>query len=316
MLVALGCIAFAEDVAPANEQRLSVTTGLPTNKEYTPYLVQVDNAGGARPQKGFSDADVFYECEIQNGGATRYTLLFNDTMPDAVVPVRSARLMHADIALDWNATLVHWGGQQKKGTNVYDYMEENNVSHIDGIGVGNPLFYRDSKRNAPHNVVVKLADLTADPEFARTAEAKSPLKFDAENYTQKGVDVKNFEITYNKSHVPGYAFNADDGLYYRFYQREPHQDSSTHEQVTVANVIIMTAEYEYYNWEGDRPVAELTGKNYCKYFINGKYFEGYWTRDSINDTTYFRDSDGEEVIFKPGRTAIQVVREDKEIEMY
>lgn len=316
LLVFLCSSAFAQDVAPAQEERLSVTTGLPTSKAYTPFLVQVDNAGGARPQAGFSHADIIYECEIQNGGATRYTLLFNDQMPEMVAPVRSARLMHADIALDWNATLIHWGGQQKNGTNVYDYMKKHNVSHIDGIGVGRPLFTRSSKRAAPHNVVLAMADLTSDAEFAREAEAKGPLTFSADAYTRKGIDVQTFEITYAKGYAPGYSFNPEDGLYYRFYKREPHLDANTREQVAVTNVIIMTADYEYYNWESDRPVAHLTGKNHCKYFIDGKYIEGYWTRESIDSTTYFRDTDGEEVIFKPGRTAIQVVREDKEIEMY
>lgn len=314
--IALCGAALAEESAPAQTERLSVTTGLPTNKEYTPYLVQVDNAGGARPQKGLAQADVIYECEIQNGGITRYSLLFNDDIPEVVEPVRSARIMHADIALDWNATFIHFGGQQMSGTNVYSYMSGNGVTHLDGISVGNPLFYRDGERTAPHNVICKLKALSEDAEYARTAEAKSPLTFDAENYTQKGEKVSSFEITYKTGYTPAYSYNEEDGLYYRFYEREPQLDANTGEQVTVSNVIIMYADYTYYNWEGDRPVVELTGKNYCKFFIDGNYFEGYWSRNSTDDTTYFRDYEGQEVIFKPGKTAIQVLREDKEITMY
>ena len=313
MLAVVACsFALAQEAA---EPRLSLTTGLPTEKEYTPYMINLDNAGGARPQKGLAAADIIYEAEIENGGATRYTLLFNDYIPEIAEPVRSARMLHADIALDWNATFIHYGGQQLDGTNVYDYMSEKGVVHIDGISVGQPYFHRDSNRAAPHNVICELSDIVQSEKYGRVAEEKSPLKFDAESYTKIGEPVKTFEIVYKKGYAPAYSYNEEDGLYYRYYNREQQLDGETGEAVTCANVIIMYADYTYYNWEGDRPVAELTGKNYCKYFIDGNYFEGYWTRRSVDNATYFRDVNGDEVIFKPGKTCIQIIREDKEITM-
>jgi len=314
LCMTLCCAAFAEDTAPAQEQRLSVTTGLPTDKEYTPYLVQIDNAGGARPQMGLNRADVIYEAEIQNGGATRYSLLFNDDMPEEVMPVRSARIMHADFASDWNATLVHWGGQQLKGTNVYDYLDKNGISHVDGIGADRTYFYRTDKRYAPHNVVLKLKEFVQSEKYARTAEAKAPLSFSAENYTQQGEDITQVQITYAKGYAPGYKYIPEEGMYQRYYNREIQLDE-TGEEIRVSNVIIMYADYEYYNWESDRPVVELTGKQLCKYFIDGKYFDGYWTRQTVGDATSFRDASGEEVLFKPGTTAIHVLREGKEVIM-
>lgn len=307
------CGVAMADAAPAQEQRLSVTTGLPTNKEYTPYCVQIDNAGGARPQVGIADADIIYEAEIANGGATRYTLLFNDYFPEEIMSVRSARMMHADFASDWNATLVHWGGQQMKGTDVYDYMSKNGITHVDGISADRSYFYRTDKRVSPHNVVCKLNSFVQAPEYARVAEVKAPLTFDADNYTRQGESVNLFQISYKKGYEPGYKYNAEDGLFYRYYEQEEQYDGGTGAQVAVANVIIMTAEYEYYNWEGDRPVVEMIGKNTCKFFIEGQWFEGYWQRDSLADATNYYDMDGREVVFKPGKTAIHIVRADKEI---
>lgn len=315
LCMALCCAAFADETAPAQEERLSVTTGLPTNKEYTPYLVQIDNAGGARPQAGFSQADVIYEAEIMNGGTTRYTLLFNDEMPETVMPVRSARIIHADIASDWNGTLIHWGGQQLSGTNVYDYFKTNAIPHIDGISANRDYFYRTDKRVAPHNVVLKLSELVQDEEYARVAEVKAPLHFSAEGYTSHGDDITQLQITYAKGYAPGYKFLPEEGVYQRYYKREPQLDFNGDAEIKVANVIIMYADYSYYNWESDRPVVELTGKNLCKFYIDGKYFEGYWTRHTLSDATLFRDANGDEVIFKPGKTAIHVLREDKEIIM-
>lgn len=309
--MALSPVALADSFA--GDAQLSITTGLPTQKPYTPYIVQIDNAGGARPQKGLAQADVVYEAEMQNGGYTRYTILFNDALPEIVEPVRSARILHADLAADWNATFIHYGGQSDSGTNVFDYIAKNGVAHIDGIGAGGGYFYRDSNREAPHNVICKLRELAAAKPSAPVE--KSPLKFDAENYTRQGDPVKTFEITYKAGYVPSYSYNAEDGLYYRFYGREAQLDGETGEQLMCANVIIMYAEYSYYDYNGSRPVAELFGKNLCTYFIDGYCFQGYWTRGDIADSTHYFDAQGNEVVFKPGKTFIQVLREGKEVKM-
>ncbi|MDO4740844.1 MAG: DUF3048 domain-containing protein [Eubacteriales bacterium] len=306
--------ALAREAAPAQEPMRSVTTGLPTNKEYTPYLIQIDNSGGARPQLGISKADVIYEAEIAAGGATRYSLLFNDELPEEVMSVRSARILHADIALDWNAMFVHWGGQQMPGTDVYEYIAKHSVPHIDGISADRSFFYRTDERISPHNVVVKLREMAQSEKYAYTAEHKAPLRFSESGYTQQGEAVTQLQITYANGYAPGYKYLPEEGLYSRYYKRELQLDESG-EEIKVANVIVMYADYSYYNWENDRPVAELTGKNACKFFIDGKYFEGYWTRGSVGEATKYFDAEGAEVLFKPGKTAIHILREGKEIIM-
>ena len=314
-LIALCSLALADEVAPARpDEQLSPTTGLPTSKAYTPFAVQLDNAGGARPQMGLAQADVIYESEIQDGGYTRYTALFNDNLPEIAEPVRSARMMHADIATDWNATLIHYGGQNLAGTSVYDYFNKYELPHIDGIGVGGGLFYRDSKRNGPHNVICKLQDVAE--AYARDVEVKSPLRFSADNFTQQGEDITNIEIVYKTGYKPGFSFNAEDGLYYRFYEREQQLDGTTGEPLTCSNIIIMYAEYTYYQWDDVRPIVGLIGtKNLATYFINGKCFEGYWRRESMDSATEYFDASGNPVLFKPGQTYIQILREGKKVTM-
>ena len=117
LILVFSTVALAEGEAV----NYSLTTGLPTEKtEQKLVAVQFDNTGKARPQVNMIDADVIYEAELTNGGYTRYTAIFNDTIPELVEAIRSARMMHIDIAIDWGATFVHFGGQSMVGTSIYD----------------------------------------------------------------------------------------------------------------------------------------------------------------------------------------------------
>ena len=91
---------YLEDLeAPAGFAGLAVTG------RYMPMLVQIDNTSGgidARAPWGASFADIVYETETYNGGYTRYTAVFNDTIPDQIEAIRSARIVHADIYSEYN----------------------------------------------------------------------------------------------------------------------------------------------------------------------------------------------------------------------
>ena len=89
MMFALACAATAEGA------NLSITTGMPTDKPAHVMVVQMDNEPGARPQVGIGSADIVYEVELYNGGYTRYTAVFNDTIPELVEAIRAARIVTA-----------------------------------------------------------------------------------------------------------------------------------------------------------------------------------------------------------------------------
>lgn len=312
LLACLPIMAQAQDVA-IDTPRTSITSGLPTNANPQIFIIQMDNEPGARPQMGIASADIVYETEVYNGGYTRYSAVFNDTLPVEIEAMRSARLVHADIAMEYGGWFVHYGGQDMSGTNVFDYIKKIGLNGIDCLksAFGAKFVYRDSKRSAPNNVVLKLQEMRDNLDWSGM-EFTSPLKFDAENYTQQGEDVSAFSITYRDgSYEPSYVYNADEGVYYRYYNGKNFNEGLTGEQITCENVIIMRAEYSWYDGDSDRPVVDLFGSNTCEYFINGKHFTGTWQRDDVNDTTTYLDADGNEVIFKPGTTYIQVLSQKR-----
>lgn len=311
----LPACAFAEGEA-AQQPQLSLTTGLPTEKAYNAFAVQFDNTADARPQKNMSEADVIYEIEIANGGYTRYTAIFNDTIPEEVEAIRSARIHHADVALDWSATFVHFGGQQMAGSNVYDYFKQVGLNRFDGLS-DSKNFYRDNKRVAPYNVVGRLQQMAEKTAAPAPETIHTPLTFSAENPTIKGEDVSVFRIAYgeNIGFYPSYEYLEDTGVYRRYYNRKDMIDGTSGKYYEFENVIVMYADYSWYEGASDRPIVALTGTNKCEYFIGGKHFTGTWTRNSVNESTSYLDDEGNVVAFKPGKTFIQIIKPSVEIEI-
>lgn len=312
MIFAFSAAALAEGEAV----NYSVTTGLPTDKTAQKLLaVQFDNTAAARPQVNMTEADVIYEAEIWKGGYTRYTAIYNDTIPETVEATRSARIMHIDMALDWDATFIHFGGQQMAGSSVYDYVKTVPLKgRYDGLS-DSTNFYRDTQRVAPYNVVTRLAQIynNLDESMAST---HSPLTFSADQYTVKGDDVSVFRIGYSESlgYYPSYEYTAEDGLYHRYYNRADQIDGNG-EGYACANVIVMQADYSWYDGASERPIVALTGSNQCDYFIDGKHFTGTWTRDAVTSSTTYYDAEGNVVVFKPGKTFIQIIKKAEELEI-
>ncbi|MBQ8108903.1 MAG: DUF3048 domain-containing protein [Clostridia bacterium] len=310
-LMALACAASAEG------SNVSITTGRPTNDRAHTMVVQLDNEPGARPQKGIASADIVYEIELYNGGFTRYTAVFNDTIPAQVEAVRSARIVNVDVYSEYNGAFVHFGGQKYEGSSVYDYFGTMNFgARWDGIGMdGGSDFYRDRSRKAPNNVVCELQSLFSKTDWNAIA-CKSPLKFNAApTIPAAGEDVVNFQIAYKEGYTPSYVWDANVGKYLRYYNGMPFVDGTTQEQITCDNVIVQSMEYGWYSGESDRPKVTTVGSNRCEYFIGGRHFSGYWVRDNLGVNTVYYDNNGAEVLFNPGTTYIEMLKTEKSVDI-
>ena len=313
MILALGMLfsacAFAEDDAV----KYSLTTRLPTDHEYKPMVVQLDNEPGARPQCGIASADVVYETEVYGGGYTRYTVVFNDTIPELVEAVRSARLHHMNIYREWGGAFVNFGFQTAEGTDAQAYAKQVTQYLFNGL-VMSSGFYRDSARKAPNNVVCELAKLyerMTDP-----VEERSPFVF-SDTPTQKGEQISVFRVPYNQKngYYPSYQWDASKGKYVRYYNRADYLDGFTGEPITCSNVIVQYVGYSWFGGDSNRPVVADVGTNKCDYFIGGYHFTGYWVRESAGGSTVYYDDDGEVVQFARGKTYVQMLRDSERVEI-
>ena len=304
-------------LAASDETPKSKTTGLPKEGEDRIMVAQMDNEPGARPQKGIGSADIVYEVEIYDGGYTRYTAVFNDTIPEKIEAIRSARIVHAQICYEYRGPFIHYGGQKYPGSSVYSAMKhlENFGTRYDGIG-GDRDFYRDKGRKAPNNVICNLKNLYDRTDWS-TMKMRSPLRFRSKfKVPSQGEEVSKFRIVYRKkSYEPSYEWDESIKKYRRYYNGKPFVDGTTGEQVLVDNVIVQHVEYEWYSGESNRPKVAITGTNKCDYFIGGKHFTGTWKRANVWKNTTFYDDAGKKVKLNPGTTFIQVLRMERDVEI-
>jgi hypothetical protein len=262
-------------------------------------IVKIDNAGGARPQSGFNEADLVFE-EIVNDHITRFAMVFQSGDSDPVGPIRSGRLQDVDLFTALDHPLFAWSGGNATVTN------EINNSELVNIGPSRaPVYYRAKDRAVPHNLYSKTADLyTQTPPFAPPAKQQFVYRepgAPAAGSPNAGVSVKLDSIDVD------WEWNAADGLYLRTMEGRRHMDRNGG-QVGTNNVVVLAM--EYVPGISGSPDAQTLGRGEAFVFTGGNYIHGTWTRNDIHDPFALVADDGKVIQLQPGRTFIELPRQN------
>ena len=297
---------------------ISSTTGLPSEgNSYFPVMVQIDNNLASLPHWGLVSADIMYELPIQGGGWTRLTALFSDQYPEEVGPVRSARVMHADLREEWNALFLHYGEQNIKGSNfgqeVRNYGGDARALVIDGIGNKYAEFFpRVRYHAAPHNVsahVPGLAELIKKNGYV--IEQRPFLFTDEKSYL--GPDAVRIQVVHkgNEDSSTTFLYDLNRNNYLRFTAKGIYNDLLSPETtLAYSNVIIQRTRLTYNGHSSAPLLPDVIGGGAADIFIGGKYISGAWARTSAQSRTVFFDQDGKELLLQRGRTWIVLANED------
>lgn len=296
----------------------SMTTGLPFEGPYAPFLVNIDNVTGAWPQWGIADADIIYEMPIHGLALTRLVALFSDNHPEQVGPVRSGRVMHAELREEWDAAWVFVGVQNKEGSSVsvalkkfgarkkpvnliFDFTTNKWTKHAHNV----------KTHAGPHNHSVHLQELvqyTDDYEFPQR-----PFLFTDEKLAL-GVPASAISLDYGKQGTSSYTsssytYDAATNLYSRFRDGKPYVDQNQPEQaLTFSNVIVQWTDLRFNN-AANAPLLKEVGEGNADIFTGGRYIPGYWVRESVTGRTIFFDSNGDEIRLQRGKTWINITTE-------
>ncbi|MEY2523121.1 MAG: hypothetical protein QOJ66_1686, partial [Ilumatobacteraceae bacterium] len=151
---------------------IAALTGLPADATITsrPILaVKIDNYGVARPQWGLEQADAIIEENVE--GITRFVALFHTNLPDAVGPVRSARIGDLDLLSAMNRPVFAYSGANP---GVTDWIGSAAFSAVlvDFTAQHNPCYFRTADRPGPHNL---LLDPSCAVDVASAAGPGRPL---------------------------------------------------------------------------------------------------------------------------------------------
>lgn len=283
---------------------LSPITGLPVVKTGNPVAVSTDNLSPARPQSGLARADIVYEV-LAEGPITRYLAIYYSQAPTTVGPVRSVRPYLVLLAKEWDAVLAHCGGSQD-GLALIKELHVLDANDFDHGG----LYWRDNSRDMPHNLygsVERLRKLVKEP-------ASPPARrYDFEGWAEK--PLAGLEIRYGRRYAVRY--NYAGGKYERVVldgSLEPfvQADLGTGEKPAVSNVIVQFAATQVIDKEL-RVSIDLIGEGKAVYLLGGRYSEGTWKKDSIDEPTWFYTSSGDKITLTTGQTWVQIVPEDAKV---
>ena len=260
--------------------------------------VMIENSQDARPQSGLSSAGVVFEA-IAEGGITRFLALFQDTAPDNVGPIRSARPYYVQWALGFDAGYAHVGGSPEAIADIRDW----GVRDLDQF-YNSGSYHRVSSRAAPHNVYTAIATLNQlevskgytssnFTGFVRKAEAPSKVPT---------VNTINFNISGPVYNV-AYTYSAATNSYLRSEGGEAHIDANTGAQISPKVVIGLVMAYSLES-DGQHSVYSTIGSGPAYFFQDGMSIIGQWSKSSGTSQFVFTDSAGAVVKLNPGQTWI------------
>ncbi len=258
--------------------------------------IMVENSPDARPQSGLSQASVVFEA-IAEGGITRFLTLFQDTAPDDVGPIRSARPYYLQWAMGFDAGYAHVGGSPEALADIKAW----GMKDLDQFA-NSGSYHRIDSRAAPHNVYTSIAALnqleaakgytsSTFTGFERKPEAPSKAP------TAKAIDMKLSGPLYNTH----YDYNVATNSYLRSEAGAPHIDALNNTQISPKVLVSMIMTYGL-QADGHHSEYNTIGDGPAYVFQDGVVTIGRWFKTANNAQFTFTDEAGKPLKLNPGQT--------------
>ncbi len=280
----------------------SKLTGLPVDpsvNERPVTGVMIENSAEARPQSGLSDAGVVFEA-IAEGGITRFLALFQDTQPDYIGPVRSARPYYVQWCMGFDCALAHVGGSPEALADIKAWGTKN----LDQFANGG-AYQRISTRYAPHNVytsIAKLSALEASKGYGAATYTGFTRKKDSASKTPNASSI-SFAISsglYNAH----FDYDATTNSYKRSQAGAAHMNVDSAGNQTQINPKVVIAMVMQYGLEADDHHSQYTviGSGQAYIFQDGTVTQATWSKADTKAPLRFVDAAGKDIPLNAGRT--------------
>lgn len=282
----------------------SALSGLPVDpaiNQKTVTGVMIENSPQARPQAGLGQAGVVFEA-IAEGGITRFLALFQDTAPDNIGPIRSARPYYAQWALGFDAAYAHVGGSPKALANIKEWgVRDLDQFHNAGA------YHRIGSRAAPHNMyssIPKLNELENSKGFTTSKFTGFQRKKEAPSKTPDA-RIINLNISGPMYNVQ-YDYTAATNSYNRNQAGGPHTDTNTNAQISPKVVVALVMPYSLES-DGYHSAYNTLGTGTVYIFQDGKVTTGQWSKADNKSQFKFTDANGKIIKLNPGQTWLTAV---------
>ncbi|MBV9660659.1 MAG: DUF3048 domain-containing protein [Acidimicrobiales bacterium] len=311
-------LATVGTTAPAPSTTAAPPPVCPLNGEPAPggkipqrpaLAIKVENLPEARPQYGFSTADVVYEEPVE-GGITRFIVIYQCYDAARVEPIRSGRIIDPEIVQQYGAhPLLAYAGAIPPAVSAIDSSSLLGLSAASAPG---SVFPRDSSRAAPHNLMSSttvLYDYAASLHGPQTTPSASPLVFGPQ--PASATPATSVHIPYEFSDLT-WTWEASSQRWTRSYSDTGPATEAEGGQVRAANVIVMPVEMYPSQYVEDptgshENLLTLTGSGQVQVFRNGTVTSGTWNRANLATNTTYLDASGQPISLTPGQTWIELV---------
>jgi len=267
----------------------------------------------ARPQSGLGAAGVVYEA-LAEGGITRFLAFYLDSLPPSLGPVRSIRTYFVDWGLEFNAPIIHAGGN----ADALDEIGPLGLKDINALyGSPSQYFTRSKDRVAPHNLYTTGDEVTkalqADGFNTAATFTPSPRKKDEPTATPAHPDI-NIDYSYNGYQVE-YKYVQACNCYDRFLAGTPHIDRNDGKQIQVKNVVVEYMPTTFGTTRlGEQTVIMATpGSGQAIVFRDGGAVTGTWSKATHSQRTQLLDAAGKAIPLDAGNTWYSIVPTSKTV---
>ena len=254
------------------------------------------------PTSGLNEADIVFE-EIINDHVTRFAAVYHSTLPaDIVGPIRSGRRQDVNLLSPLNHPILAWAGGNAFVTEEIDdsTLVNMNMTHCNGA------CFRIDFYPGPYNLYFDITKAyTVAPEGGLTPPQQ--FQYRSADSPAQGTPAARVDLTLD-SYKVAWTWNAATGLYEREQNRKVDKERSG-DLITTNNVLILVMKYK--SGLGS-PDAQSVGTGEAYLLTGGQVIHGTWSRADEFQLFTLTADDGTVMLLNPGRTFIELPRQDKD----
>lgn len=285
-----------------NNKNYSSFTAEKCDNTNIPILVELNNENGGigvNAPKNIVTADMYFEYPIDEKGTMGFSALFNLNYPsDYVSYIAPATTTGLSLKNLLSTAYVYNGNNNTDDMKLcYDVSNSFVKEHIAYVKKDEELIIKDNagiNLNGLKNLVNRDSDKKADYSFAFLGQRDK-------NYYNDYVDAKEFQIEAKLGVFSSqYVWDKQNGCYFRYSSGNAYGDQTVQKQLSIQNVIVLRCNLD------DKNTMNLQDKKgNAEIFINGKYIEGYWAKDSDKPLALY-DNHGNMLKLNVGKTLISI----------
>ena len=313
----MGVAKFPKDVDPLTGLKVAD----PQILDRRPVMVKVTNfPSEARPQAGLSKADVVFEYYIGEF-MNRFLAVFYGKDAEAAGPIRSGRLVDAQLVNMYGGLLVYGSADVKVDGVIIQTLGERAISHLEA-----PCPAICGTDTHASTVFTNTAELTRFAEKETINNSRPDLSgmiFDRRVPKSDQIAVK-IAVQYVPFYRGEWEYNPDTHLYMRLIDNDsmkvppvmvPLKDRLTDKQLAFSNVVLIFANYtEFAPTLHEIDIWRNTSGERAIFFRDGVMTEGTWRSVGYDRPMQFFNHYGIPYPLKPGNTWIVIVGNSSKFE--